>query len=209
MKKQEAIQRLKAVTERIKRVLASDQPLLHDTYHLLNQLVSITEGESESPAAPVEHVYTLDHIILSCDASITKNPGGQAAVGVVIQFPNTQEKYAHLAEQPVECYRQTKAKSNNQAEYDAVYFGLTSLFNLHNNPGCKVEVRSDSKLVVDQILGNMSCRDEKLKAKRDNILELLNQLPVPVEFVWRPRNSTPELELANYLAQDALGVPRH
>lgn len=209
MKKQEAIQRLEAINERIQRVLASNQPLLHDTYKLLNQLVAITQGEEEPVAPPAKHEYKLDHIIISCDASITKNPGGQAAVGVVIQFPNTIEKYADLAETPLECYRKTKSKSNNQAEYDAIYFGLTSLFNLHNNPGCEVEVRSDSKLVIDQINDKMACKDEKLKAKRNNIYELLYHLPVIVRFEWRPRNSTPELELANFLAQDVLGVKRH
>jgi len=143
----------------------------------------------------------LDHVIISCDASITQNPGGQVAVGVVIEYKD---------EPPIEAYRRIKnSKTSNQGEYDAIYFGLTQLMNLKNNPQCKVEVRSDSKLVVEQLNGRMTCKDPKLASKKENILEYIANLPVPVEIVWRPRNSTPALDIANRLAQTAIGVKPH
>jgi len=141
-----------------------------------------------------------EKIIISCDASIKENPGGPSAVGTVIQMVDGTK---------LSLSKKARATTCNQAEYEAVYFALTSLMNLRNNPGALLEVRSDSKLVIYQLNGEQECHDEKLKAKRDHILEFVAGLPVPVRFVWRPRNSTPELREANYLAQDELGVRRH
>ena len=84
-----------------------------------------------------------------------------------------------------------------------------ALTNLSNNPNTTIEIRSDSMLVIDSLNGTKKCQDETLAKKRDLILQHVKALPCPVEFVWRPRNSTPELKEANYLAQDAINVPRH
>ena len=151
---------------------------------------------SEKPGKAVQK----DKVIISCDASVKENPGGPAAVGIVIQYKKND---------PMEISTLTKATTNNQAEYDAVYVGLKDFFSIINNPGMPVEVRSDSRLVVQQLKRVMNCNDKVLETKRDLILELISELPVEINFVWRPRNSTPELKLANNLAQDALGVPRH
>ena len=155
-------------------------------------------------AQPEEEVtipVTGERIIISCDASIKVNPGGPASVGVVIQNPKQKDL--------LQFAKATKATTNNQAEYDAVYTGLVSFVNLNNNPGMQIVVRSDSQLVIRQLKKEIQCQDKQLVKRRDLILELVDQLPVPVIFEWRPRNSTTELELANHLAQDLLGVPRH
>lgn len=140
-------------------------------------------------------------VMISCDASIKENPGGPASIGVVIQYDQWKE--------PMTIARGSKATTNNQAEYDAVYEGLTSFFGLINNPGCPVTIRSDSQLVIKQLKKEIECLDKKLLKRRDTILELVLELPVAIRFEWLPRNSTPELEQANFLAQDVLGVPRH
>lgn len=149
-----------------------------------------------SPKPPQE---IPQHTIISCDASIKTNPGGPASVGYVIRRPNKE---------PMIVAKPCPATTNNQAEYDAVYEALTALFNLVNNPG-KVEVRSDSKLVIDQLNGDMECHDKTLVKRRDAIREFVKELPTEVEFVWKPRNSTPDLETANYCAQEILGVSPH
>ena len=198
----EVVQRLAAIEELCKRTLTSGRPMLNYEYDLLRQIKSIASCDDE-PFQRISEMkpQPLEHVIISCDASVTKNPGGQVAVGAVIEYKD---------EPPVECFRRIKkSKTNNQGEYDAIYFGLTQLFGLKHNPGCLVEVRSDSKLVVEQLNMRICCNDETLRKKRDNILELIENVPVPVRIVWRPRNSTPALTQANYLAQDALGIRRH
>ena len=194
MDEQEAKDRLDAIKELIEKNLDSRSPIL------LLELRTIANGtEEEEHLDTLLKVETEDKIIISCDASIKVNPGGPSSVGVVIQGHG----------KTLELSQGSPATSNNQAEYDAIYFGLTTLMSLANNPGKPVEVRSDSQLVIRQLNGEIKCNDEKLIKRRDIILELVSALPVEVNFQWRPRNSTPELKLANYLAQDFLEVTRH
>ncbi len=175
--------------------------MLVSTLDFLLKLREVLQGTEEKTEEKV-NTQAAPQVIISCDASIKQNPGGPASVGVVIQFPDPEKKDLEFA-------RYSPATTNNQAEYDAVYIGLTSLMNLCNNPGCPVEVRSDSQLVIKQLKKEMECKDQKLAKKRDLILELIQALPVPILFEWRPRNSTKELLRANHLAQDLLGVSRH
>lgn len=194
--------RLDSIKELIDRAFSSRLPMLVSTMQLLDRIRAIAAKteESEAPAEATTAPSPPEKVIVSCDASIKKNPGGPAAVGFVIQDRDKP---------PIRMAHPTPATTNNQAEYDAVYQALTTYAGLVNNPGCEIEVRSDSQLVVKQLNGEMQCNDKKLEKRRDTILELTKELPVPVKFVWRPRNSTPELESANYLAQDLLDVPRH
>jgi len=195
----EANGRLEAITTMLDEYFNSAPEILLSTARVLENIQMIASGADDALQGSKAAVKQ-EHIIISCDASIKVNPGGPSSVGVVITL---------LEGKPMNIFRRTKATTNNQAEYDAVYFGLMSLINLKNNPHCKIEVRSDSKLVVDQLNGDMKCSDERLQEKKQGILELVGTLPVPVEFRWMPRNSTPELRQANFLAQDILGVPRH
>lgn len=201
MKKKELESRLQNVINMIDEHLAQEPPMLVSTLELLNSLKTMITGvETETVTEPVTHP-SIGRVIISCDASIKKNPGGPSSIGVVIQHPGQVK--------PLKISQMSKATTNNQAEYDAVYFGLMAQMNLSNNPGTIIEVRSDSLLVIDQLKGTKACNDQKLDHKRKAILELIKSIPVPVELVWRPRNSTPELKEANYLAQDLLEVPRH
>lgn len=196
--------RLKAIAELIDRVISSNEPLLVSTMRTLLSIKAIALA-TEGSAPPIPEITPItppdvDHIIISCDASIKRNPGGPAAVGIVIQRPGVKT---------IRFAQGTPSTTNNQAEYDAIYTGLTTLVDLVNSPQYEIEVRSDSKLVIQQLTKEIECNDSKLKNKRDMILELVAQIPALVRFEWRPRNSTPELETANFLCQDALGVPRH
>ena len=198
----EANERLCIIGEMINRAVITD-PMLSDTERFLKKISAIAEGTEENiPAEPREQ--PLDRMIISCDASIKNNPGGPAAVAAIIQWP------AHYNKLTVDKYnRISNAKTNNEAEFEAVYFGLQTVMSLHNNPKSLIEVRSDSKLVVGGLNKTMELHEERLKTMRDAIVEYVLQLPVPIVFRWFPRNSTPELTLANNTAQDLLQVPNH
>ena len=178
-------------TKKEKEILARIEEKLDKLLELQKNKPEYQPPAGEAPS---------NHVIISCDASIKENPGGPSSIGFVIRKPR---------EKPVGMSKPSPATSNNQAEYDAIYEGLSTFFNLNNNPGCKVEIRSDSKLVIDQLNGDMKCQDKSLMKRRDAIREFIKALPVPIEFKWRRRNSTKDLEEANYLAQDLLGVSRH
>lgn len=195
--RKEANDRLESIVEMIYEHM-DNADMLVSTQRLLTQISCVALGvEPSEEHRPV----TRNHIVVSCDASIKQNPGGPASVGIVIEFPDHRPELAMS--------RPSKAETNNQAEYEAIYFALMTLFNLHNNPGSMVEIRSDSRLAIEQLNKEMECRDESLRNKRDIILEFVEKLPVEVRFTWRPRNSTQALKKANYLAQDELNVPRH
>lgn len=190
--------RINIALEMIRDYLKKD--MLVSTKDFLLRLKECLTIEDQ-PEEEVTSNPVTEQIIISCDASIKENPGGPAAVGIVINNPRIAKN--------LELARSTKATTNNQAEYDAVYTGLVTFVNLNNNPGMPIVIRSDSQLVIRQLKKEIQCQDKQLIKRRDLILELAGELPVPVTFEWRPRNSTTELELANHLAQDLLGVPRH
>lgn len=159
---------------------------------LLRKIIGIID-----PALPTSSIS--GQIIISCDASIKVNPGGPSAVGVVILHPDGPQ---------VSFARVTDAVTNNQAEYDAVYFGLLSLLE-QGRITYPTEVRSDSQLVIRQLNDEIVCKKTDLQDRRDRIWSLVKGSKQAISFTWRPRNSTAELQTANFMAQDALGVPRH
>jgi ribonuclease HI len=184
----------------------SSIPILNSTYGFLESIQKVALGLDQEDDGP-RKVNSLfgDYITISCDASILKNPGGPSAIGFVIDFAKRDQ--ANLS-----TGRHCKASTNNQAEYDAVFFSLTTLMDLCGgaNIAVPINVISDSLLVVNQLNGHMKCNDENLKHKRDQILKLSERFSnTSVIFSWKPRNSTPELKQANDMAQNLLGVKNH
>jgi ribonuclease HI len=192
--------RLRTIADEIDRYISSGVPILVDSYRFLEKIYNIATGQEDNRSQDLTEEGRVEKIVVSCDASIKKNPGGPASAAWVIQVPGKK---------PVEGSQETPATTNNQAEYDAVYQGLVTLMNLVNYPQVSIEIRSDSQLVIQQLRGEMKCSDPKLERKRAVILELVQMIPAPVTFSWLPRNSTPELSRANTLAQTLLGVKPH
>jgi len=198
--------RLFAIASMIDDYFNSTKVILNSTYDFLEKIQTIALGlEEEDPLPQKINSLYGNCITISCDASILKNPGGPSAVGFVIDFAKKEQANLSTA-------RFCKANTNNQAEYDAIFFSLSALIDLCGGANITVPINviSDSLLVVDQLNGHKKCNDEKLKHKRDLILELAQSLPkTSVTFNWKPRNSTPELKQANDMAQNLLGVSNH
>lgn len=198
--------KLQAISNLISDYLASGRDILVSTQRLLTEIQEIIKSndmnkqEINSPPIKTEELIE-EAIIISCDASIKKNPGGPASVGVVVRQPNDS--------QTTQFGKKTPAQTNNEAEYDAIYEGLLFIANTINRPKYPIIIRSDSQLVVSQLMGKFKINEDALLRKSQSIHELAKALPVPVKVEWMPRNSTPDLEQANFLAQDVLGVKRH
>lgn len=196
-------ERLEAIYNLVTDQLASGRDMMVSTWRLLNEVKKLSETTIEEVEdMPITEEKVEDPVIvISCDASIKVNPGGAAAIGAVIRFPDETK--------PLSLAKLTSATTNNEAEYDAIYEGLLALVNLHNRPKYPITVRSDSQLVVKQLEGKYKINNVALQRKCTSIHELAAKIPVPVKIEWRPRNSTPDLTQANFNAQDALGVKRH
>ncbi|MEA3460149.1 MAG: ribonuclease HI family protein [Chloroflexota bacterium] len=70
--------------------------------------------------------------------------------------------------------------TNNEAEYDTLIAGLEGLAGTIAEAGREVgevtvEVRGDSKLVISQVNGTWKARDERMRARRNRVWELLGQ----------------------------------
>ena len=83
--------------------------------------------------------------------------------------------------------------TNNIAEYRAVIAGLEKAKSLGAR---EIELRIDSKLVVEQLNGRYKVKNERLKLLHAQALELLSQFKVTVVHVPREENQRAD-ELAN------------
>ncbi len=84
--------------------------------------------------------------------------------------------------------------TNNQAEYRTMIEGLKKALQVLNNAGvspknASIDVRTDSKLVVEQVNGRWKIRNEGLKPLSAEARKLLNQFGRP-SLSWHPRKES-------------------
>jgi ribonuclease HI len=195
----QANEKLSIIADMCKTILAKPDHLTVQHQHSLLKILEVIDEVDRTENIPEVLPTKIDHTIISCDASIVKNPGGPAAVACIIETPNGNGCLKLCLTQG------SRATTSIQAEYDAIYFALQSLQSLTVIE--PLEIRSDCQVVIKQLKKEMSCTQEKLQNKRDLILEACGNRVV--RFVWRPRNSTTALTEANYAAQEFLGVRKH
>ncbi len=194
--------RLEQIYNLVSDHMASGKDMLVSTARLLSEVIKIAEDKQDmEDTQSTQQEPTAQVLTISCDASIKVNPGGPASVGFVIRKPDDNK--------PVSMAKFSPGKSNNEAEYDAIYEGLMFVKTMMAGNTLPILVLSDSQLVIKQITGKYKINLPVLQRKADSINELAKEFPVDVKFEWRPRNSTPDLTEANFIAQDKLGVRRH
>ena len=132
--------------------------------------------------------------IVQADGGSRGNPG-PAAYGTVISNPANGQTVAELAEF-------FDHATNNFAEYRGAIAGLEYIHGV--DAAARVEVRLDSKLVVEQMSG-------RWKIKNDDIRKLALRArdahdPTLVEYVWVPRADNARADaLVNEMLDRALG----
>ncbi len=132
--------------------------------------------------------------VVLADGGSRGNPG-PAAYGTVVLDPTTSETIAELAEF-------FDHATNNFAEYRGAIAGLEYVHAI--DPQARVEMRLDSKLVVEQMSG-------RWKIKNDDIRRLALRArdahdPTLVEYVWIPRADNARADaLVNEMLDQALG----
>jgi broad specificity phosphatase PhoE/ribonuclease HI len=128
------------------------------------------------------------HVIVEADGGSRGNPG-PAAYGALVRDSDTGEVIAERGET-------IGIATNNVAEYRGLIAGLELA--VEHAPDAEIEVRMDSKLVVEQMAGNWKIKHPSMKplAVQANTLA-----PVGTTFTWVPRAQNVH---ADRLANEAL-----
>ena len=109
----------------------------------------------------------MDSIVIYTDGGARGNPG-PAGAGIVIY--EGEKKISELKQYLGE--RQT----NNWAEYEAVAIALTEAKRLGFSERA-LEIRMDSMLVVEQLMGNWKIKEPALKMQATKVRALLSYFP--------------------------------
>jgi probable phosphoglycerate mutase len=127
-------------------------------------------------------------LIVEADGASRGNPGA-AAYGAVVRDPG--------GEVLVEVAEVLGTATNNVAEYRGLIAGLEAAAAI--DPAARVEVRMDSKLVVEQMSGRWQVKHPDLKPLADRARGVLP--PGQVGYTWVPRSQNKH---ADRLANQAL-----
>jgi probable phosphoglycerate mutase len=130
--------------------------------------------------------------VVEADGGSRGNPG-PAAFGAVVRDAETGQVLAEQAEF-------LGVASNNVAEYSGLVAGLRMATSL--DPECTVEVRMDSKLVVEQMSGRWKIKHDDMRRLALEARDVID--PRRVSYTWVPRALNKDADrLANEAMDDA------
>jgi probable phosphoglycerate mutase len=146
---------------------------------------------------PEEAVLTTSGrlFIVEADGGSRGNPG-PAAYGAVVRDPQTFEV---LAAEGLPIGRAT----NNVAEYRGLIAGLEMARDL--DPAAALDVRMDSKLVIEQMAGRWKIKHPDMKPLA---LQATRLRPPSVTWTWVPREKNKAADALVNRALDGDPVPR-
>jgi ribonuclease H / adenosylcobalamin/alpha-ribazole phosphatase len=132
-------------------------------------------------------------LLIEADGGSRGNPG-PAGYGAVVKDAVTGDVLAERA-------AGIGTATNNVAEYGGLIAGLTAALDLDPSD---VEVRMDSKLVVEQMSGRWKVKHPAMQPLAREAAELVRRLP-RVRFTWIPRERNKH---ADRLANEAMDAQR-
>jgi probable phosphoglycerate mutase len=134
-------------------------------------------------------------VVIEADGGSRGNPG-PAAYGALLRDADTGEVIAERAEV-------IGTTTNNVAEYRGLIAGL-ELLHEHAPDAEQVEVRMDSKLVIEQMAGRWKIKHPDM---RSLALDANRLVPFGTTWTWVPRSDNADADrLLNRALDDALGV---
>jgi ribonuclease H / adenosylcobalamin/alpha-ribazole phosphatase len=135
-------------------------------------------------------------LVVEADGGSRGNPG-PAGYGALVHDPLTGEVLAEVSDS-------LGTTTNNVAEYSGLVAGLQAAAELA--PGADVEVRMDSKLVVEQMSGRWKIKDPNLQSLARSADDQVQRLG-RVTYVWVPRERNTHADrLANQAMDAAAGT---
>ncbi|MFD1505234.1 bifunctional RNase H/acid phosphatase [Georgenia yuyongxinii] len=148
-------------------------------------------GASAGPPAPSGR-----RLVVETDGGSRGNPG-HAGYGAVVREAGTGRVLAEWA-------GYLGIATNNVAEYMAVVNGLLASAEL--DPGATVEVRADSKLVVEQMSGRWKIKHADLRALAEQARAAFD--PARVRYTWVPREQNTAADALANAVMDSHGQIR-
>jgi ribonuclease H / adenosylcobalamin/alpha-ribazole phosphatase len=130
-------------------------------------------------------------LIIEADGGSRGNPG-PAAYGCLVKDAQTNEVL----------FKEGKTlgvTTNNVAEYSGLVAALAAAHEI--DPNAQIEVRMDSKLVVEQMSGNWKIKHENMKGLVEKARNAFAQSQV--KYVWVPREDNLEADTLLNIALDA------
>jgi probable phosphoglycerate mutase len=130
-------------------------------------------------------------LIIEADGGSRGNPG-PAAYGCLVKDAQTNEVL----------FKEGKTlgiTTNNVAEYSGLVAALAAAHEI--DPNAQIEVRMDSKLVVEQMSGNWKIKHENMKGLVEKARNAFAQSQV--KYVWVPREDNLAADTLLNLALDA------
>ena len=128
-------------------------------------------------------------VIFTDGACEPKNPGGVPTYGFVIYRYGTKlAEDSGLAAVPY-----SKDATNNVAEYVGLTKALERVLSLGLQE-YEIEVKSDSRLLVNQIRGKYAVKSRRLRPYHNKLRELLSNF-TKIDFHWVPREENAEADL--------------
>ena len=134
-------------------------------------------------------------LLVEADGGSRGNPG-PAGYGALVRDAGTREVLAEVCDS-------LGTATNNVAEYSGLVAGLRTAAELE--PGADVEVRMDSKLVVEQMSGRWQIKHDNLRTLARSAREAATGLG-RVSYVWVPRARNAD---ADRLANKAMDAAEH
>jgi len=134
----------------------------------------------------------VEGVVVEADGASRGNPG-PAAYGALLRDAETGEVIAEAADT-------LGVATNNVAEYSGLLAGLALA--AEHAPNAAVEVRMDSKLVIEQMSGNWKIKNADLAVLAERARAAH---PGPVRYVWVPREQN---RAADRLGNEALDGKR-
>jgi len=130
-------------------------------------------------------------LIIEADGGSRGNPG-PAAYGCLVKDAQTNEVL----------FKEGKTlgiTTNNVAEYSGLVAALIASREI--DPNAQIEVRMDSKLVVEQMSGNWKIKHENMKGLVEKVRNAFPQSQV--KYVWVPREDNLAADILLNVALDA------
>ena len=130
-------------------------------------------------------------LIIEADGGSRGNPG-PAAYGCLVKDAQTNEVL----------FKEGKTlgiTTNNVAEYSGLVAALVAAYEI--DPNAQIEVRMDSKLVVEQMSGNWKIKHENMKGLVEKARNAFAQ--TQVKYVWVPREDNLAADTLLNIALDA------